>query len=525
MLLQVVPFFSRTTLWISVISIICAFIISALYKLRRGIRLLGGAPGLRVPLAPISLIAPILPCCGINPGLEWHWKWRNQIYPRFGSENISIVPFLFGQPFLYTSSLEVANQILSSQGTQTFKKSEQFVTPVAQYGGNLFTSNGHEWRRHRRIMGPAFTNETYSMVWNETASIYAEMCAAEGWDAKERVDVPIVNDLTMKVALTVLTRCAYGQHLPWVMSEGTIDVHRLAEALIIVSETFMERIVLPSWVFKLPIPHLQKVEAAYDVLTRHMNGLIQSHRVDSINERSRKYDVFSLLLDAREAEGKLSMTDGEIMGNTFFVLWAGHETMSHIWDATIGLLALYENIQEEMYHEIIRVAPKGERMTFQDADKLDKILSCFLEAGRLFPAGYLLMRQATSDTVLNTYDANGPSGSIALERGANVCIDMIGMHYNPRHFPDPEAYKPCRWYGMSESDLSLFSLGPRACIGRKFAMTEACCFLAHLLRDWKLEIILKKGESPDQWRLRVLDAKVNMTFGVGDVPVRLVRRA
>jgi hypothetical protein len=38
------------------------------------------------------------------------------------------------------------------------------------------------------------------------------------------------------------------------MSEGTIDVHQLAEALIIVSETFMERIVLPSWVFKLPIP-------------------------------------------------------------------------------------------------------------------------------------------------------------------------------------------------------------------------------------------------------------------------------
>jgi hypothetical protein len=55
-------------------------------------------------------------------------------------------------------------------------------------------------------------------------------------------------------------------------------------------------------------------------------------------------------------------------------------------------------------------------------------------------------------------------------------------------------------------------------------MTEACCFLAHLLRDWKLEIILREGESRSQWRSRVLDAKVNMTFGVGDVPVRLVRR-
>ncbi|KAJ7759238.1 cytochrome P450 [Mycena metata] len=479
---------------------------------------------MRVPLAPISLIAPILPCCGINPGLEWHWKWRNQVYQRFRSESLSIIPFLFGQPFLYTSSIEVANQILSSQGTQNFKKSAQFVTPVAQYGSNLFTSNGAEWRRHRRIMGPAFTNDTYSMVWDETASIYSEMCSAEGWDKLQTVNIPVVNSLTMKVALTVLTRCAYGQHLPWNMSEGAIDVHQLAEALIIVSETFMERIVLPSWVFKLPISHLRKIEAAYDVLTRHMDGLIQGHRVDAVDKPSRKYDVFSLLLDAREAEGKLSMTNHEIMGNTFFVLWAGHETMSHIWDATIGLLALYEDIQDEMYNEIIQVVATDERLSFKDANKLDKILCCFLEAGRLFPAGYLLMRQATTDTVLTTYDENGPNGSITLETGANVCIDMIGLHYNPRHFPHPEDYRPSRWYGVPETELSLFSLGPRACIGRKFALTQACCFLTHLLRDWKLEIILEKEESRTQWRSRVLDAKVNMTFGVGDVPVRLVRR-
>ncbi|KAJ6576559.1 cytochrome P450 [Mycena vulgaris] len=513
------------TLFISVaVSLTCILIIFMLHKLRRGIRTMGGTPGMRVPLAPISLIAPILPCCGINPGLEWHWKWRNQVYQRFRSESLSIVPFLFGQPFLYTSSLEVATQILSSQGTQHFKKSAQFVTPVSQYGSNLFTSNDSEWRRHRRVMGPAFTNETYTMVWDETASIYFEMCTAEGWDSQDIVDIPVINDLTMKVALTVLTRCAYGQHLPWNMSEGTIDVHQLAEALIIVSESFMERIVLPSWVFKLPIPHLRKIETAYDILTRHMDGLIQGHRVDNIDTPSRKHDVFSLLLDARETEGKLSMTDGEIMGNTFFVLWAGHETMSHIWDATIGLLALYEDIQEDMFEEAIRLAPKGDRTTFKDADKLDKILCCFLEAGRLFPAGYLLMRQATEDTMLTTYNDDGPCGSIALERGANVCIDMIGLHYNPRHFPEPEEYKPSRWYGVPENDLSLFSLGPRACIGRKFAMTEACCFLTHLLRDWRLEIILNKGETRSQWRSRVLDAKVNMTFGVGNLPVRLVRR-
>ncbi|KAJ7631223.1 cytochrome P450 [Roridomyces roridus] len=496
--------------------------IYALRKLFRGVRILGNTPGLRVPVAPISLIAPLFPCCWINPGLEWHWKWRNQIYQRFGSECLSMVPFLFGPAFLYTSSVEVAQQILANP---IFQKSAQFVTPVSQYGSNLFTTNGSEWKRHRRIMGPAFTAETYAMVWDETASVYHEMCAAEGWDTMKVVDIPIVNDITMKVALTVLTRCAYGQHLPWNISEGAIDVHQLAEALIIVSESFLERFILPSWAFKLPIPHFRKVEAAYQVLTRHMNGLIQEYCVGDTVEANRRCDVFSLLLEAREREGKLSMSDSEIMGNTFFVLWAGHETMSHIWDATMGLLALHDDIQEEMYAEIIQVSRETDSsLNFAQASKLNKILCCFLEAGRLYPAGYLLMRQATEATVLTTYDADGPNGSIALEAGANVCIDMIGMHYNPRHFPQPEEYRPSRWFGVSESELSLFSLGPRACIGRKFAMTEACCFLSLLLKDWKLEIVLNEGETRSQWRSRVMQPKVNMTFGVGDMPIRLVKR-
>lgn len=60
--------------------------------------------------------------------------------------------------------------------------------------------------------------------------------------------------------------------------------------------------------------------------------------------------------------------------------------------------------------------------------------------------------------------------------------------------------------------------------GRRFALTEACCFLAHLLRDWRVEIVARPGETKVQWRTRVMRAHTTMTMGVGDVPVRLVRR-
>lgn len=103
---------------------------------------------------------------------------------------------------------------------------------------------------------------------------------------------------------------------------------------------------------------------------------------------------------------------------------------------------------------------------------------------------------------------------------------MHSLEQNPRYFIEPEKYNPSRWYDLpSDSELfSAFSIGPRACIGRKFATTEAVAFLTMLLRDWKVEPLLKEGETKEAWGHRVLDAKIAVTLGVKDVPLRFSRR-
>ena len=123
---------------------------------------------------------------------------------------------------------------------------------------------------------------------------------------------------------------------------------------------------------------------------------------------------------------------------------------------------------------------------------------------------------------------------------------MCKTEYSPRYFDEPEKYKPSRWYGVSNDEaFSAFSLGtflqslawqrfslkrniwflgPRACIGRKFATVESICFLTLLLRDFKVEPLLRAGETKEQWRDRTLDGHVGLTLGVVDVPVRFVRR-
>lgn len=166
----------------------------------------------------------------------------------------------------------------------------------------------------------------------------------------------------------------------------------------------------------------------------------------------------------------------------------------------------------------------------------------------------ILVREAAEDVLLKVPSRipGQREREVAIKKGVMVGVDIVGISkscmfrshvfhstapgaeinfyasledYNPRYFPDPEAFKPSRWRDIAEPDQFVgFGYGPRACVGRKFAMIELTCFLVLLLRDWRVEVVLEKGESLQQWRERILVAKVDITLGVRPAPVRLIRR-
>lgn len=65
---------------------------------------------------------------------------------------------------------------------------------------------------------------------------------------------------------------------------------------------------------------------------------------------------------------------------------------------------------------------------------------------------------------------NLPNSKAFVEKGNFVMVPLMGLHYNPNVFPDPERYEPERF---QESDTKYaygfsylpFGGGPRSCIG------------------------------------------------------------
>lgn len=485
----------------------------------------------------MNIFGAALPTCSINPGLSWQWRWRKSIYREAGSETISALGYLFGMPALVTRSPEVFRQAVAMKGQ--FDKPPDGSEFVRQWGPNLFSETGNDWKKHRRIAAPAFGTKTYSLVFTETSRVYDEMLNAEGWTDQDIVDVPVTHNLTTKVGLIAISRCGFGSEIPWtyenfgsskpssvIPSENSMT---LAEALMIVSVNSILRLVIPRWAYYLPIRFLKQLDYAHHYVSKFMNQLIMSRRSELANGMTSEYtdghtDVFRLILEASENEGKYALSDEELRGNTFLMLFAGHETTASTMDATLAMLALHPDIQQDVYEQVSEVTER-QQLTFDSLQDLWKVQACFLEASRMFPAAFMMVREALDDTVLtHVGPQNLPAETVVVEKGTLVVVDAIGLHYNPRIFPEPEAYKPERWYGIHDNDMTMFSTGSRACIGRRFALTEGTTFLARLLKDWKVEPMLLPNESSEQWRERVVHGVVRISFGIGDVPIRLRRR-
>ncbi|KAJ8515192.1 hypothetical protein ONZ45_g7333 [Pleurotus djamor] len=526
-----------STLSVAVGAILCVLVVDRLLKVivfRKKIDLL---PRMKCAFAPMEALGVLIPTCRLNPGIAWPWFWKDQVYSKYRAETISVLPLLSGKPSIYTRSIEVAKQIASTQ--RPFKKAEDANEVISVWGPNVFAANGADWRRHRRIMAPAFSSNTYSLIREEVSSLYQDICAAEGWNKSDVVTIPSISHLTIKLTLLVITRCGFGKAIPWKFESEDTEMN-FAEALTIVSDTSVAKAILPGWIFKLPVKRLQDIDKAFRLLKVFMKDLIETRRHElAVGESADRSDVFSLLIQASEAEGKMALTDNELSGNTFLMLLAGHESTAHALDATVFMLALHQDIQQEVFEEI-----RSQELKTSDLMKHPKLkhasskpsecftchaLPSFAHAGLTgwTPAvGYVITRDAAEDLILKTYDENGVAHQVPVEKGTRLVVDLVGIHSNPRHFPQPEAYRPSRWHGVSENDISMFSVGSRACIGRRFAITEAVSFLSAVLKDWRIEPAMNSArETKAEWKERVLKGvQVNMTLGVGPVAIRLVRR-
>ncbi|KAK7074868.1 hypothetical protein SK128_024607 [Halocaridina rubra] len=208
------------------------------------------------------------------------------------------------------------------------------------------------------------------------------------------------------------------------------------------------------------------------------------------NNKRKYMDVIKTSTDSNSLKhlppkaNKPKLSADEVAANAFLLLLAGYETTSSSLCFTAYLLATHPEVQEKLYEEICQNIKEEEELTYEKVGQLQYLDMVLNESLRCYPpAAGVVTREVDKD-----YECRG----LKFPAKSYILLPIAYMHYNENLWQDPKKFDPERFQPSRRKDIPLgafipFGLGPRQCIGARFAITETKLAIARLIYRFRLE--------------------------------------
>ncbi|KAJ7446632.1 cytochrome P450, partial [Mycena latifolia] len=483
--------------------------------------------GYRPLLDPHSLPGNVIPANWWHPGFMWPWIQRKHAHFNHTHDLTTLVPLLLGNGAYFAASVDVAKQVWVNEAKTHLVKPADFTTENV-WGSSIASANGEDWKRHRRVVAPAFTSKMHVLINFPIPCPYIQPSTGELLSGG-----PVLTNLhslLLRFTLVMICRCGFGMPVNWEQSTDQDEVAIFDRALFVASTTLVHRLIFPKWVWKLPLKRLRDIDESWKTLIALLNALaaIRQAQYSAEEELGEEHaaDLFTKLISATNGATKYELEPPQVTANMLSLLFAGNETTSSALMSTVVFLGLHPDEQQKAYKEIIREVQFEQNMvqSLRDIGNLKHVLACMHEAHRLVPATINLARDVPEDIIIHS--VRPVEKDVVVAKGSRIVVDVMAVCHNPHDFPDPEEFKPERWQDVPDHDVIMFGAGPRSCVGRRFAQTEAVCFLAHFLRDWEVETVMQDGETKEGCLERIMAgaSMFGTAFRLGEVPVKLIAR-
>jgi cytochrome P450 len=200
--------------------------------------------------------------------------------------------------------------------------------------------------------------------------------------------------------------------------------------------------------------------------------------------------VFLDLLLRSTEDGK-PLSDEGIREEVDTFMFEGHDTTSAGVMWALYLLGSHPECQRKAQEELDSIFGGSDRHATSEDLKEMKYLECVLkESLRIYPSVPIISRDLEEDFQVGDYN---------LPAGTTVGVVPIGIHRDPKVFPDPLKFDPDRFKlenstGRNPYAYVPFSAGPRNCIGQKFAMMEEKIMVSSVLRHYNLTSLDKQDD-------------------------------
>lgn len=374
----------------------------------------------------------------------------------------TLVAFPAGPGALHVADAAGAAEVLITRHGDFSKRTPQYQALGRVTGPGLLVADPPAWREHRRVLQPAFHHGVV------TDAVSHSRIAADGivrdWltmSPAHRRALDVEPDMR-RIAARVVERSLFGsgpRHL----------VRRMVQAAVTASDYVVDRgrytQAVLSW---LPTPVRYRSSRLLDALGTAVAELVDARLASDLGD-----DALGLLLHAHQA-GQLDRS--ALRDEAVTLVVAGQETVATALTWALTLLARHSDWQERVRQEVQHTTG-GEPVDAGALVQLVVTKAVVDETLRLFPPAWLVSRRVERATSVQDVD---------LPVGALVIISPYVIHRRSEYWPNPHQFDPGRWLGADrpvQGTYLPFGVGPRMCVGRDLAVTEATVVLASILRD------------------------------------------
>ncbi|XP_017779575.1 PREDICTED: cytochrome P450 6k1-like [Nicrophorus vespilloides] len=198
-----------------------------------------------------------------------------------------------------------------------------------------------------------------------------------------------------------------------------------------------------------------------------------------------RHDLIDILINLRQSESIPNFVGDKLAAQSIQFYAAGFETTSTGFSFSLYQIALHPDIQEKLRDEIHQFYNEHHEFTYDNIKSLTYLDKVFSETLRMHPGLPFLNRMTMNDYTI-------PETKHVIEKGTPIYISVLGLHFDPEYYPDPEIFDPERF---SEENIKSrpeyaylpFGNGPRNCIGARFAVMVTKICVAKILLQYKIE--------------------------------------
>ncbi|KAK5644023.1 hypothetical protein RI129_007868 [Pyrocoelia pectoralis] len=175
----------------------------------------------------------------------------------------------------------------------------------------------------------------------------------------------------------------------------------------------------------------------------------------------------------------------EVAAGVGVFLVAGFETVSYTLTYIAYELAKNPDVQEKVCNEIQKTLKNfNGDLTYDAINSMKYMENVISETLRIHLFLSIIDRKCVKSY---TIEPEKPGEKpIHLKKGDCVWIPAGAIHNDPRYYPNPQKFDPDRFNDYKTFSYMPFGIGPKNCLGSRFAMLESKLIIIEILRRFEI---------------------------------------